>query len=145
MLEMIGRIMIVRTTIAVKMLEPVLAGPNSGMNPSAEWSAGITSERSTGPSTMIPQSPITTLGIAASVSTSAVTGPRIQRGASSVRKSAMPIASGVARSKAPSEVTAVPKRKTPAPRWLWTVSQPIFQRKLIPKVESEGRAPSTTL
>ena len=49
-----------------------------------------------------------TLGIAASVSTSAVTGPRIQRGASSLRKSAIPSASGVASISAPIEVTAVP-------------------------------------
>ena len=39
MLETIGRIMIVSTTTAVNMLEPVEDGvPNSGMNPSAPWS-----------------------------------------------------------------------------------------------------------
>ena len=76
MLEMIGRIMIVNTTIAVKIPVPVDEGvPNNGMKPNAEWRAGSTWSRSTGPSTKIPQSPITTLGIAASVSTSAVTGP----------------------------------------------------------------------
>ena len=68
------------------MLEPLADGaPKSGMNPSALCSAGSTWSRSTGPSTRMPQSPITTLGIAASVSTSAVTGPRSKRGASSVR------------------------------------------------------------
>ena len=42
MLEMIGRIMIVSTTIAVKMLEPVAAGsPKSGMKPSTSWSARL--------------------------------------------------------------------------------------------------------
>ena len=57
-----------------------------------------------------------TLGMAASVSTSAVTGPRSQRGESSVKKSAIPSASGVARTRAPNDVTAVPKRKTAAPK-----------------------------
>ncbi len=63
----------------------------------------------------MPQRPSTTLGIAASVSTSAVTGPLRKFGESSVRNSAIPIASGAARMSAPSEVIAVPKRKLPAP------------------------------
>ena len=63
----------------------------------------------------MPHRPITTLGIAASVSTSAVTGARTTRGASSVRKSATPIASGAASRSAKSDVIAVPKRKLPAP------------------------------
>ena len=54
---------------------------------------------------------MTTLGIAASVSTSAVTGPRSPRGASSVRKSAMPIASGVAMSSAQNEVIDGPEEE----------------------------------
>ena len=116
MLETIGRIMIVSTTIAVKTLEPVVdGGPKSGMKPSALWSAGSTWSRSIGPSTRIPHRPMTTLGIAASVSTSAVTGPRSQRGASSVRKSAIAMASGVAIASAASDVTTVPNRKLPAP------------------------------
>jgi len=53
--------------------------------------------------------------MAASVSTSAVTGARRARGASSVRKSAMPIESGAATASASSDVTAVPKRKLAAP------------------------------
>ncbi len=86
MLETIGRIMIASTTIAVKMLEPLDDGsPKSGMNPRVSWSAGSTWSRSTGPRTRMPQSPMTTLGTAASVSTIAVTGPRRRRGASSVR------------------------------------------------------------
>ena len=64
----------------------------------------------------MPQRPMMTLGTAASVSTSAVTGPRSQRGESSVRKSAIPSASGVAMSSAPNDVTAVPKRKVAAPK-----------------------------
>ena len=88
------------------------------MKPSDEWRAGSTWSRRIGARTRSPQSPITTLGIAASVSTSAVTGPRIPRGASSLRKSAMPSAIGVAMTSAATEVTAVPKRKLPAPNWL---------------------------
>ncbi len=63
----------------------------------------------------MPQRPMTTLGTAASVSTSAVTGARRPRGASSLRKSAIPIASGAARRSAKNDVIAVPKRKLPAP------------------------------
>ena len=58
---------------------------------------------------------MTTLGTAASVSTSAVTGRLDARGASSVRKSAIPIASGVASRSAKKDVIAVPNRKLPAP------------------------------
>jgi hypothetical protein len=72
-------------------------------------------ERSAGPRTRMPHSPITTLGTAASVSTSAVTGAWIQRGASSVRKRATPRASGVAISSAKNDVMTVPKMKLPAP------------------------------
>ena len=82
MLAMIGRIMIVRTMIAVKMFGTVrVGGPKSGMKPSAEWRAGSTWSRRTGASTRIPQRPMTTLGIAASVSTSAVDGPANAGGA----------------------------------------------------------------
>ena len=56
----------------------------------------------------MPQSPRITLGIAASSSISVPTGPRIQRGASSVRKSAIAIDIGVASSSAMKEVTTVP-------------------------------------
>src|SRR5437868_3814224 len=105
----------------------------------------MTWSRNTGPRTMIPRGPTTTLGIAASLATGAVTGPRIRRGASSVRKSAIPSASGVARSNAPREVTAAPKRKTAAPILLWTGSQPMCERNPSPKVERPSREPSTTL
>ena len=41
MLEMIGMIMIVSTTIAVKRSEPWVAVPKSGMKPRTEWSARV--------------------------------------------------------------------------------------------------------
>ena len=69
-----------------------------------------------GPSTRIPQSPRTTLGIAASSSTSGATTARIQRGASSLRKSAIASEIGVARSSAPNDVTTVPKMNDFAPK-----------------------------
>ena len=68
-----------------------------------------------GPSTRIPQSPSTTLGIAASSSTSGATTERIHRGASSLRKSAIASEIGVARSRAPNDVTTVPKMNDLAP------------------------------
>src|SRR3954447_10581093 len=114
------------------------------MKPSVEWRAGSTWSRRIGARTRSPQSPITTLGIAASVSTRAVTGPRIPRGASSLRKSAMPSAIGVARISAEIEVTTVPNRKLPAPNCRRTGSQATSQTKLSPKVEIESRAPSIT-
>jgi hypothetical protein len=86
MLETIGRIMIVNTITAVKMDAGDCDGaPNSGIHPSASWSHGSMWWESCGPRTRIPHRPITTLGTAASISTSAVTGPRRKRGASSVR------------------------------------------------------------
>ena len=116
MLETIGRIMIASTTIAVKTLAPDdEGGPNSGIHPSPECSHGSTWVRSTGPSTRMPHRPMSTLGTAASVSTSAVTGAWMARGASSVRKSAIPIASGVATRSAKNDVMTVPNRKLPAP------------------------------
>ena len=61
-----------------------------------------------GPNTRIPQSPRTTLGIAASNSTIVATGAASLRGAISVRKSAIAIESGVARTSAMNDVTTVP-------------------------------------
>ena len=116
MLETIGRIMIARTMIAVKTLAPAADGvPKSGIHPSPECSHGSMCVRSAGPSTRMPHSPTRTLGTAASVSTSAVTGAWTTRGASSERKSATPIASGVATRSAKNDVMTVPKRKLPAP------------------------------
>ena len=56
----------------------------------------------------MPQRPSTTLGIAASVSTSEPTIPRTPRGASSLRYSAIAIASGVAITSAINDEIAVP-------------------------------------
>ena len=56
----------------------------------------------------MPQRPSTTLGIAASISTSDPTMPRTPRGASSLSQRAIAIASGVAMRSAISEVIAVP-------------------------------------
>ena len=81
MLEMIGRIMIVSTTIAVKMFVPDVGGAEE--RDEAERRVERRDRRGragTGARTSSPHSPMITLGIAASVSTSAVTGPRIQLG-----------------------------------------------------------------
>ena len=56
----------------------------------------------------MPQSPSTTLGIAASSSTMVAIGAASRRGAISVRKSAIAIESGVAITSAISDVTTVP-------------------------------------
>ena len=48
------------------------------------------------------------LGTAASSSIAIAIGPRVQRGAMSVRKSAMPMLTGTAMIKAIAEVTSVP-------------------------------------
>ena len=64
--------------------------------------------RMNGPSTKMPHRPMTTLGTAASISISEPIGPRIDGGASSLRKRPIAIESGAARSSAPNEVTSVP-------------------------------------
>ena len=56
----------------------------------------------------MPQSPSTTLGIAASSSTIVAIGAARRFGASSVRNSAIAIESGVASSRAMNDVTSVP-------------------------------------
>jgi hypothetical protein len=56
----------------------------------------------------MPQSPSTTLGMAARSSTIVAIGAASRRGAISVRKSAIAIESGVASSSAISDVTTVP-------------------------------------
>ena len=56
----------------------------------------------------MPQRPMTTLGTAASISISVPIGPRIDGGASSLRKRPIAIESGAASSSAPNEVTSVP-------------------------------------
>ena len=86
MLEMIGTTMIVRINPAVKRPVPACDGaPNSGMNPRLRCSQGSTCIPRNGPSTKMPQRPRTTLGIAASISTSVAMIPRTPFGASSLR------------------------------------------------------------
>ncbi len=110
MLETIGTIMIVRIRIAANMFEPTVGFVlKIGIQPNVPWIAGPRVPAMNGPSTRIPQSPRTTLGIAASSSTSGATTWRIQAGASSLRKRAMAIEMGVARSSAPNDVTSGPE------------------------------------
>ena len=87
-----------------------------------------------GPITRMPQSPRTTLGTDASISTSAPTGPRSQGGASSVRKSAIAIEIGPAIRSAKSEVSAVPKMKAAAPNWLVTGFQVSVREEAEPEL-----------
>ena len=114
-LATIGTTMIASTSPAMKMPLDCGVPLKSGMKPSVSCSHGSRWFAANGPSTRIPQSPSTTLGTAASVSTSAPTMPPTPRGASSLRKSAIAIASGTAITSAISEVTAVPKRPGSAP------------------------------
>ncbi len=94
---------------------------------------------------MIPHRPRTTLGIAASSSTSVATGRRIRRGASSVRKSAIAIDIGPAISSAIAELTAVPKMKAAAPNLPVTGFHSLDMRKPSPKCEIASLAWSKTL
>ncbi len=75
---------------------------------SVSWMNGSRCCATQGPKTRIPHRPSTTDGIAASSSTIVAIGPAIRRGASSVRKSAIAIESGVASRSAISAVTTVP-------------------------------------
>ena len=77
MLAMIGTIMIVRIRPAVNRPVPVAVGaPKIGMKPRCSCSHGSRWCARNGPSTRMPQRPRTTLGIAASISTSEPTMPR---------------------------------------------------------------------
>jgi hypothetical protein len=144
-LEMIGTIMIVRIRIAANTLEPTGGGgPKIGRKPSAPCSAGPSVLTMNGPRTRIPQSPRTTVGTAASSSTSGPTTERIQRGASSVRKRAIAIAIGVARSSAPNEVTTVPKMNDLAPNSSLFWSQAWVVRNFRPNLSIAGQASART-
>src|ERR1700674_704808 len=94
----------------------------------------------------MPQRPMTTLGIAASVSIREVTGARSARGASSVKNRAAPIASGAASASAKSDVTAVPNRKLAAPKASLPTTGFHTSRvmKCKPYFTIAGLAPSTT-
>ena len=83
---MIGTTITVRITPAVKTLSPVVCGaPNTPVKPRTSCSAGSMCACMKGASTMIPQKPRITLGIAASISTSGPTIVRTERGASMLR------------------------------------------------------------
>src|SRR5438552_8797644 len=92
----------------------------------------------------MPQSPITTLGTAASISISVPTVPRTDGGASSLRKRPIAIESGAARSTAPNDVTIVPMIRSRAPNLLVTGLNSLCQTKPSPKTRIAGHAPSTT-
>ncbi len=102
---MIGTIMIVRTMIAVKYLVPIVfRRPEERDEAERRVESRVDVVAQDRGEDENPPEPDDDAGDAASVSTSAVTGPRSQRGDSSVRNSAIPIASGVAMSSAPTDV-----------------------------------------
>src|SRR4051812_45098405 len=142
--DVIGTIMIVSTTIATRT--PACEGEpeKNGSQPSQSSRNGSICARMNGPSTKIPQSPTTTLGTAASISTSDPIGARMTGGASSVRKSAIAIESGAASTTAPNDVTIVPTMNQRAPKTPVTGFQAVLQTKSSPKWSIAGHAPSTT-
>ena len=73
MLETIGMTMIVRIRIAANMLEPTRRLAEDREQAERPWIAGSRVPVMNGPSTRIPHRPRTTLGIAASSSTSGAT------------------------------------------------------------------------
>ena len=97
-----------------------------------------------GPITTIPQRPSTTLGIAASSSTSIPTGVLSTPGASSVRNSAIAIAIGTAIRSAISDVASVPQIRSSAPNLSVTAFHSVPVRNPTPNSLMEGRARSTT-
>ena len=102
---LIGITMIARTSAAGSRPVSVLASPRkNGVHPSARCRNGFRWFSRKGPSTKIPHRPISTLGIAASISTSPPMMPRTPRGASSERNSAIAIDSGAAISNASTDV-----------------------------------------
>ena len=84
------------------------APEKTGMKPRTSPIHGSRCSATQGPKTMMPQRPSTTLGIAASSSTTVAIGAATRRGAISVRKSAIAMDSGVARIRAIAAVTTVP-------------------------------------
>ena len=137
--------MIVRTRIAVNMVLPDRPDceerdPAEGIvEPGPNWSW------TTGPRTKMPQSPITTLGTAASISTSEPTTPRTAGGASSLRKRPIAIESGAASRTRRSDVTySVPMMKSSAPNSFVTAFQVCPEEAQIPKCRSRA-APADDL
>ena len=106
--EVIGMIMIVSTSAAGSTPDWDGSPEKIGRKPNQLWSHGSRCCATQGPKTRMPQSPSTTLGIAASSSTIVAIGAASRFGASSVRNSAIAIESGVASSRAMNDVTSVP-------------------------------------
>ena len=144
--DVIGMIMIVSTIIAVNTVDSTLSPPwaKIGIQPKSAPKNGWTCCASNGASTKMPQSPITTLGTAASISISVPTGPRTAGGASSLRKSPIAIESGAASSIAPKDVTSVPMIRSRAPNLLVTGLNSLCQRNPSLKTLIAGQAPSVT-
>ena len=135
MLATIGTTMIVRMKAAAS--SPTLEGvpENTGMNPRYLIRKGSTCASRNGPITRMPHSPSTTLGMAARSSTSAPTGARSRRGANSLRKSPMAIATGTAITSAISDVTSVPQIRSSAPYWSVTAFHSLEVRNRNPNVD----------
>ena len=93
----------------------------------------------------MPQSPTTTLGTAASISTSVPIGPRTDGGASSLRNRPIAIETGAARSTAPNDVTTVPMIRSRAPN-LFDDGVPLVRPRgsRAWKTLIAGQAPSAT-
>ena len=99
----------IESTIIAGSRPPVCGAPRkNGVQPSTSCNTGSRSFWTNGPSTRMPERPITTLGTAASISTSEPTAPRTPPGASSVRKRPIAIETGAATSNATNDVIAVP-------------------------------------
>ena len=139
--DVIGIIIIARTTIA--MSTPACCGVpvKNGVQPRNDWKNGSISVRMKGPRTKMPQRPTTTLGTAASIEISAPTGPRIAGGASSLRNRPIPIESGAAMSSAPNDVTSVPMMNERAPKTFVTGFQTSCQTNATPNSLIAGQEP----
>ncbi len=111
----VGRIMIARTTLAVSTSNPVAVRANGPNPPVPRARAGSTVPPIQGATTRIAQNPQTTEGTAADRSTIVAIGRRHLFGANSVRKSATPIPTGTARSRASALVSSVPRIPGSAP------------------------------
>src|SRR3954470_472319 len=142
----IGMVMIVSTMIAVKTVDSTLSWPplKIGIQPRKLLRNGSTRCASNGGSTKMPHSPTTTLGTAASISTRVPTGPRAAGGASSLRKSAIAIESGAARSIAPNDVMSVPMIRSRAPNWFSGAFQTLSVTKSRWNALIAGQAPTKT-
>ena len=144
--EVIGMVMIVSTTIAVKTVDSTLSCPCAkiGIQPRVSPRNGCTCCASNGASTKIPHRPTTTDGTAASMSISVPIGPRIDGGASSLRKRPIAIESGAEIRIAPNDVMTVPMIRSRAPNLFFTTFQSLCQRNETLNAFIAGHAPSAT-